>query len=324
MFDFLGVTVLVLLAALGTWLALRARRAQNRIGKWVGLVLSSLLAGISTLAVAVALIGFVKINFPQHRPAVTQPTVAGTPEQLARGARFGKLCAGCHSPDGNVPLAGRNFFDEGPPFGTLYAPNLTPAGEIKDWSDGEIVRAIREGVHKSGRALIIMPSEILRNLSDDDVHAIVAYLRSQPAAGAISPPTRLNVIAAVLIGTGIGTTSAQPPITHAIVAPAAGVSAGYGEYLVSVMFCRQCHGEHLEGRKIGGLGPPAGPNLTLVLPQWSLEDFRRTLRTGVDPYKHTLNEGMPWKQLSAFASDQDLEAIYAYLHGLTPVAGPTR
>ena len=46
----------------------------------------------------------------------------------------------------------------------------------------------------------------------------------------------------------------QPPITHAIVAPAAGVSAGYGEYLVSVMFCRQCQGEHLHG-----LTPVAGP-----------------------------------------------------------------
>ncbi len=44
MFDFLGVTVLVFLAALGIWLALRARRAQHRVGKWVGLVLSSLLA----------------------------------------------------------------------------------------------------------------------------------------------------------------------------------------------------------------------------------------------------------------------------------------
>jgi mono/diheme cytochrome c family protein len=145
MFDFLGVTVLVSLAALGTWLAMRARRAQNRVAKWVGLVLSSLLATISTLAVGVALIGFDKLNFPPHRPAVTDLKVAGSPEQVARGARFGELCAACHSPDGNVPLAGQDFFKEGPPFGTLYAPNLTPAGEIKDWSDGEIVRAIREG-----------------------------------------------------------------------------------------------------------------------------------------------------------------------------------
>ena len=324
MFDVLGVTVLVSLAALGTWLFMRARRVQNRAGRWVGLILSSLLATISTVAVGVALVGFYKLNFPPHRPAVAVLKVAGSPGQVARGARFGELCAGCHSPDGNVPLAGQDFFKDGPPFGTLYAPNLTPAGEIKAWSDGEIVRAIREGVHKSGRALIIMPSDALHGLSDDDVQAIVAYLRSQPAVGAVSPPTELNVIAAILIGAGIGQTSAQPAVVHSIVAPPEGVSADYGEYLVSVMFCRLCHGEHLEGRKVGGPGPPAGPNLTLLLPQWSLEDFRHTLRTGVDPYKHTLSREMPWKKLSAFASDQDLEAIYAYLHGLTPIEGPIK
>jgi mono/diheme cytochrome c family protein len=324
MFDFPGVTALFSLAALATWLALRARRAQNQVGKWVGLILSSLLATIATLAFGIALVGFYRINFPPHSPAVMDLKVAGTPEQVARGARFGALCAACHSPDGNVPLVGQDFFKEGAPFGTLYAPNLTPAGEIEDWSDGELIRAIREGVHKSGRAMVVMPSEILHNLSDADVQAIVAYLRSQPATGEISPPTRLNVLAAVFIGSGIAHTGAQPPITHPIVAPAEGASADYGKYLVSVMFCRQCHGENLEGRKVGGPGPPAGPNLTLILPRWSLEDFRHTLRTGVDPYKRTLGEGMPWKQLSAFASDQDLEAIYAYLHGLTPIEGPAK
>ena len=47
------------------------------------------------------------------------------------------------------------------------------------------------------------------------------------------------------------------------------------------------------------------------------------MRTGVDPYNHTL-AGMPWKAISTFASDEDLKAIYAYLHGLTPIEGPTK
>ena len=128
MFDFLGVTVLVSLAALGTWLATRAKRAQNRVAKWVGLVLSSLLATIATLAVGVALIGFGKLNFPPHQPAVTDLKVAGSPEQVARGARFGELCAASHSPDGNVPLAGQDFFKEGPPFGTR--PRRSPRGPV--------------------------------------------------------------------------------------------------------------------------------------------------------------------------------------------------
>ena len=324
MFDILGVTVLLALATLGAWLAIRARRAQNRGLKWVGLVLSSLLALACTVVIGVALVGFYRITFPSHRPPVTDLKVAGTPDQVGRGARFSVLCPLCHSPTGKAPLVGQNFASGGPPVGTLYASNLTPAGEIKDWSDGEIIRAIREGVHKSGRSLIIMPAEAFRHLSDGDVQAIVAYLRSQPAVGPNTPPAKLNVIGALFIGAGLPLISAQPPITQPIVAPAEGVSADYGRYLVSILGCGLCHGENLRGRKSGGPGPPAGPNLTLILPPWSVEDFIHTLRTGVDPYHHTLAEGMPWKEISTFASDDDLTAIYTYLHGLAPMEGPTK
>ncbi len=324
MFDILGVTALLALATLGAWLAIRAGRAQNRALKWVGLVLSSLLTLACTLVIGVALVGFYRINFPPHRPTVADIKVAGTPDQVARGARFSVFCPLCHSPTGKPPLVGQNFANGGPPVGTLYASNLTPAGEIKDWSDGDIIHAIREGVHKTGRSLIIMPSEVFRNLSDGDVQAIVAYLRSQPAVEPNTPATKLNVIGALFIGAGLPLISAQPPITQPIVAPAEGVSADYGRYLVSILGCGLCHGENLRGRKSGGPGPPGGPNLTLILPPWSVEDFIHTLRTGVDPYHHTLAEGMPWKEISTFASDDDLKAIYTYLHGLTPMEGATK
>jgi mono/diheme cytochrome c family protein len=323
MFDILGVIVLLALVALGIWLARKARRARNRAVKWVGLVLSTLLAAVCTLATGISLVGFYKINFPRYKPAVADVKVAATPEQLARGAKLAIICASCHSTDGKLPLAGRNFMEGGPPVGTMYATNLTPGGEIRDWSDGEVIRAIREGIHKSGRALLIMPSEIFHNLSDDDVRSVVAYLRSQPAAGQNTPPTRLNVLGALLFGAGIPT-SAQPPITGPVVAPAEGVSADYGKYLVSVVGCHACHGENLAGRKTGGFGPPGGPNLTVILPNWSAEDFMKTLRTGVDPSNHALTQEMPWKRVSTFASDDDLRAMYAYLHSLAPITTATR
>jgi len=71
--------------------------------------------------------------------------------------------------------------------GMLYAPNLTPSGNIKDWTGGEVVRAIREGVHKDGRSLLIVPSGDFKNMSEEDVKALVAYLRSQPATGGPTP-----------------------------------------------------------------------------------------------------------------------------------------
>ncbi len=220
MFDIPGITGLLALALFATWVATRARRDNRRLVKWVGLVLSSVITLACTLAIGVALVGFYKINFPPHRPAVTELRVAGTPDQVARGARFGAFCALCHSPNANVPLVGADFTRGGPPVGTMFATNLTPAGEIKNWSDAEVIRAIREGVHKSGRALVIMPSEVFHNLSDVDVQAIVAYLRSQPAAGPNTPATKLNVVGALFIGAGLAPTSAQPPITQPIVAPA--------------------------------------------------------------------------------------------------------
>jgi mono/diheme cytochrome c family protein len=324
MFDILGVTTLVLLATVGAWLALRARRARNRVLKWAGLVVATLFALACIGAVGVTLVGFYRINFPPNRRASTDLRVAGTPDQVARGARFAEYCALCHSPDGRTPLVGSNFARGGPPMGTLWASNLTPAGEIANWSDGEVIRAIREGVHKTGRALIIMPSEIFRHLSDADAEAIVAYLRSQPAVAPNTPPTKLNVLVAFFVGLGLAPTSAQPPITRPVVAPDESDSVEHGKYLVSILGCRRCHGENFTGGQGGPPGTPPAPNLRVILTKWNADDFVRTFRTGVDPYKHTLAEGMPSKAIAAFASDADLKAMYVYIHGLPPMNGSTR
>lgn len=323
MFDIGGVLGLIALAALFGWLATRAWRARRPAIKWGGLVLSSLLAVVLTLALVVALVGFYKLNVPPYRNTVADVKVAGTPEQVARGEKFAGICAGCHSATDKPPLTGR-IFTGGPPMGMLAPANLTPAGEIRGWSDGEIIRAIREGVHKSGRPLVVMPSDAFHNLSDADAQSIVAYLRSQPAVEPNTPPTRLNVLAALFVGAGLFPTAAQAPITQPIVAPAAAPTPEYGKYLVSILTCRTCHGEHLTGGTPGGSGPPPGPNLTVIVPTWSQTGFITTLRTGVDPVGHKLGEGMPWKAFSDFASDDDLRAMYAYVRGLTPVASPSR
>jgi len=60
------------------------------------------------------------------------------------------------------------------------------------------------------------------------------------------------------------------------------------------------------------------------VPSWSAEGFVRTLRTGVDPANHKLLEAMPWKEISSFANDDDLMAIYTYLHSLKTIEGPSK
>lgn len=319
MFDFMGVAVLVAIALLGYWLATRANRIRRPFLKWLALAPSLLLASVGVVLFVAALVGYWRINYPGGRPAASSAKVEITPARVARGQQLTAVCGECHSTKLGGPLHGHDFFEDGgPPVGTIYAPNLTPAGEIRTWTDGELIRAIREGIHKSGRSLAIMPSKAFHNMSDEDVQSIVAYLRSQPPQGDASPPTKLNVVGALFFGLGVAETSAQPAITHPVVAPPRAATAAYGKYLVTIADCASCHGDDLGGRAPRLPGPPAAPNIKSIVSAWPEDGFVRTFRTGVDPANHTLLPQMPWRSVANFASDDDLRAIYAYLRTLSP------
>jgi mono/diheme cytochrome c family protein len=319
-FDYVGVGILVLLLILFGFLTWRAWRAQNRVVRWGGAIISGLLTLLVAVVTGAALYGFAQINKTHSNP-VADVKVASTPEQLARGEKLANTCVGCHSPNGQFPLAGQNFAEGGPPVGTLYATNLTPGGELNSWSDGEIIRAIREGIHKDGRSLLIMPSSSFHSMSDGDVQAIVAFLRSQPAVPA-TPPTNISLIGALLVTISNGAfLSAQPPIAGPISRPPEGPTAEYGEYLISsIGGCRDCHGANLTGGVATDNGPPAGPTLMTVGQRWSEADFIKAIRTGVKPDGVTFSEDMPWKEINAFASDDDLKALYAHLKTLSATA----
>jgi cytochrome c553 len=333
MFDIVGVLILVVLIAIFGFLTFRAWKAKNRWVKWVGASLAGLLTIFPAALLVLALIGFGKLNARFDNP-VSEIQVARTPEQIARGEKLANACASCHSPGNQPPLSGTNVgtkFDF-PPMGILYAPNLTPSGDISDWTDGEVIRAIREGVHKNGRSLLFMPSDQYRNLSDEDVQALVAFLRSQPATGGPTPGISINVLGAIFTNLSDFRT-AQRPVNH-VIAPPAG-TAEYGKYMVDVIGCRSCHGSELQGRvETGQPGPPAGPNLTLIIPQWTEEEFMTFFNTGTLPGGGkvpivTMASGfseprMNWPMVRAVTTDDELKAMYAYLHGLPTVVSPTR
>ncbi len=325
--DIVRVLILIAAISLFAWLTGRAWRSKRAILKWVGAMFAGLLTLILTLFTLIALVGFYKLNASLGNP-ISSLKAGGTPEQVASAGRYAHICAGCHSTTHDLPLDGGqgNMVTSGrPPVGALYAPNLTPAGPLKDWSDGRIIRAIREGVDESGRPLLVMPSEIFHNLSDADVQALVAYLRAQPAVQHETGETELNVLGAFVVGAGLVQPMAQPPITQPVVSPPRGVTTEYGKYLVSISACELCHGADLAGGASSGLGPPGGPNLTALGPQWTDVGFIKAIRTGVDPEGDTLNtDQMPCKEISAMYDDDQLEAIYAYLHGLTPITKPAK
>jgi len=317
MIDFVGLGIVLLLIVLFGYLAFRSWGSKNRILKWVGVILSGLLTVVLALVFVGALVGTSRLNanYNTSNPA-PDLQVAATAEQIAWGEKYAKFCADCHSSNRTLPLAGANFGGDIPiPMGTLYAPNLTPAGEIKDWTDGEIIRAIREGIHKNGRPLVIMPSDTFHHLSDEDVQGLVAYLRSQPAVEPNTPTNNLNVLGALL--TNVRILENQPHITQPVPKPAIAPDAAYGEYLKTIFSCSGCHGENLAGGTTFD-GEPA-PNLTLVVPQWSEQEFITAFRTGVLPGGTKLNaDKMPYPEFSEFMTDTDLQALYQYIHGLPP------
>jgi cytochrome c553 len=314
--NILSLLVLVLLVVLFAWLATRAWRTKRAFVKWPGVILAGLLTLIFAAMTTVAVLGFVKLE-ARHANPVADLKVAGTTEQIARGGQLAWGCADCHSPTGEPPLGGstENMISGGPPMGVLWAPNLTSGGPLKDWTDGEIVRAIREGIANDGHVLVAMPSQAYRNLSDADVQALVAYLRSQPAVDNPQPARNLNVLAALFLGAAMFPTSAQAPV-GSVAAPPAGPTAAYGEYLISsIGGCADCHGTKLDGVPNNSFAPPA-PALKPLAAGFSEAQFFAVFRDGLRPDGSPVAEGMPWKNIGKAMSDDDLRAVQAYLQTL--------
>jgi mono/diheme cytochrome c family protein len=309
----LNIIVLIVLITIAVWLAwssTRCWRNKNVVLKWAGTGLAVVLAIAAALASVVMIAGLFRL-YARSAPT-PEIKIAGIPAQIQRGqAITDGFCGGCHSKTGHL-TGGFDVADDIPiPVGSFVSANLTPASDLSRWSDGQIFRAIRNGVGADGRWLIIMSYTNAGKLSDDDTHAVIAYLRSVPAAGqrSANPPDRLNPLGLAMLGAGMLPTG-KPVSTGVIVAPPKGPTAQFGEYILSYQDCRECHGANLAGGVPGQLGP-IGPGLSLVR-QWKLADFISTMRTGIDPTGHEIGKAMPWRPIGKMG-DEELTAVYEYL-----------
>src|SRR5262245_1992859 len=308
--NIIGLVAVIAVVALLTWSGFRARRMQNRLLKWGSVGLAAVLAVAVASAGALAAAGMVK----QHTRSAPLPDlkVDATPERVARRKELADgFCSACHSKTGTL-TGGLDIGEHFPiPVGSFVSANLTPAGPLRHWSDGEIFRAIRNGVDADGHWLTLMSYTNAGRLSDDDIQALIAYIRSVPAAGeqTPNPPDRLNLLGTALLGAGL-LPSGKPVITGRITAPPKGATLQFGEYILSYQDCRECHGARLTGGESGQLAP-LGPGLNLVK-DWKLAQFIATMRTGVDPNGHQLSEQMPWRSIGQM-DDDELAAVYEYL-----------
>jgi mono/diheme cytochrome c family protein len=311
----LGLVAMVAAAALLAWSGIRAWRVSNSFLKWGGAGLAGVSVVVVSSASALTLVGMVK----QHARSAPVPNlqVEVTPERIARGKALADgFCSACHSSTGTL-TGGLDAGEHFPiPVGSFVSSNLTPAGRLKRWTDGEIFRAIRNGVDADGRWLTLMSYTNAGSLSDDDTLAVIAYIRSVPAAGEPTPdpPSRLNLLGVAMLGAGM-LPNGKPVSNRSITAPPKGPTFEFGEYVLSYQDCRECHGRDLTGGVPGQIGP-LGPDLNLVK-QWKLSEFIATMRTGIDPNGHELSRQMPWRPLGRM-DDEELAAVYEYLTHLPP------
>ena len=227
--NIICLIALIAIAALLTWWGFRGWRVRNSLLKWGSLGLAAVLTVTVSSVSALLIAGMLK----QHARSAPIPDlkVEATPDRIARGmALVDGFCSACHSTTGRL-TGGLDIGEHFPiSVGSFVSSNLTPAGPLKHWSDGEIFRAIRNSVDAAGRWLTIMSYTNTGRLSDDDTQAVIAYIRNVPAAGeqTPNPPDQLNLLGFVMLGAGM-LPSGKPVITNSITAPPKGPTFQFGE-----------------------------------------------------------------------------------------------
>lgn len=312
---------------------------------------SKLLLG-AALSVSV-LAGLGATAFFSHFPAVEdakEVTVDRTPERIARGAYLAlnvAACVDCHSDrdfsrfsgpvmsgtegKGNAPF-GREL---GIP-GTVFARNITPAA-VGEWSDGELIRAITEGVNAGGEALFpVMPYQAFAKMCRSDVEAIVAYLRTLEPVENQVPKRKLDFPLNVLVRT------IPTPVQLTEECPTVEDGPRYGQYLLETAGCHDCHSMRDKDGLVPGLElaggvrldiPPLGiavatanitPDVETGIGSWSKARFIGRFKAFADADSlPKLDRGdqqtlMPWTTYAGM-TEEDLGAIYDYLMTVPPV-----
>ncbi|MCJ7659844.1 MAG: cytochrome c [Anaerolineales bacterium] len=293
---------------------------MKKLLKWIGILLAVLI-GLLIVALAAA---FVTSNSRANRTygiQVESVTISTDAEIVERGRHLAvtRGCVDCHGGD----FSGGSVIDD-PAIAVIYAPNLTPGkGGLADYGDSDWVRAIRHGVDQGGKPLFVMPSQEYYFMSDEDLGAVLAYLKQVPAVENQTPQKSLGVLGRVLFVAGMLGDLPAEIIDHTAARPTTpemGVSKEYGAYLA--VNCIGCHGENYAGSTVPGSPPDALPaaNLTPTgaIANWSEADFLTAMHTGVRPDGSQIDRSMLWWSLGKM-TDEELKALWLFLQSVPPV-----
>jgi mono/diheme cytochrome c family protein len=297
--------------------------------------------GYFLLFLVVVILGALAVFFIRY-PRVEAPPqihIVSSPEKIAQGEYLAKhvtgcvVCHGTRSPrvysHSVVPgTEGRGGLFLNVPGVTIYTPNITPHA-LSSWSDGEIARAIISGVNKQGNALFpIMPYPYFALLTEDDLTAVIAYIRSLTPIDYDPPRTRLGFPLNLIVRTMPKPAEIRrDPVTNR------------GFYLTRISSCIECHTPKDSNHKpLPGMDFAGGeqfengvqsanitPDPETGIGKWSKSNFISQFKRfdsaaarNILLAEGTQNTPMPW---TAFAGmkEEDLSAIYDYLRTIPPV-----
>ena len=280
---------------------------MKRILKWAATTIVSIVA-LVLLVVYAGSEYRLRQTFDIPLTSVSVPTdsaaiVRGQHIFLTRG------CRGCHGEG----LSGKVFIDE-PMLARLVAPNVVRA--IRSYSDPELARLLRHGVRPNGRGVGIMPSSTFYHLDDDDLGALIAYLRTLPDKGSGQlPANSMRLLARVGLVTGKYKLEPLAIVHDAQRAPNGPEVAARGLYIARSL-CTECHGPNLEGRD-------ATPALSIVA-AYSPSEFARLMHEGIPRDGRKLGlMGQTARGRLVNLTDDEVNALYAYLSRELKASGKT-
>jgi mono/diheme cytochrome c family protein len=298
----------------------------RKVLKWTGGVLLFVI-----IALAITVQARQDLTYEAPYPAIAASTDSAI---IARGKHLvfsSAHCINCHNnknPDSllaagsEVALTGGVAFRL--PVGVIYSKNITPDVEtgIGKYTDEEIARSLRYGVKPGGRPVFdFMP---FHNMSDEDLTAVISYLRAQKPVRNEVPENELNVMGKLVNAFMVKPVGPDGDVPKKVTKDS---TAAYGKYIaISVAECNGCHTKRdLAGKFIGEpfaggneiegyMTPNLTPDSTGRIFKWTKEDFIKRFRTGsIIP-----GSPMPWNSFARM-TDEELTAVYYYLKTVKPV-----
>jgi mono/diheme cytochrome c family protein len=284
---------------------------------------------IISIMIAVVIIISCKTRFTTTK---TVYTATSSPQALDRGrVLVYSICAGCHLNHSDNKFIGNRIEDVPGIAGKVYSANLTQSktnGLPPRYSDAEIKYLLKTGIAKDGRFLSYM---LRPNMSDEDINAIIVFLRSDDPAMAAADTT-IGLTHFNLIGKAYMSMHADPVTYKSVIkTPSENEPVALGYYLVDNLGCFHCHSKSLtklnlvnpdqtEGYLAGGIKLKGEKGIAVIAPNitpdknsgigsYTREQFLKAVKDGDAPDRK-LRAPMPKFQK---LSDGEINAIYAYI-----------